>query len=108
MTEFDRDGFAAAVSAVVESRGISDRAVCRECGLSSSTATRIVRQGLMPDVTTLVRLADWAGLSVDAFVVRDRPLPATPLVYDQRRIAAAQQAARAAAETLALILDHGR
>lgn len=104
---FQRDAFASALRAVVETRGVSDRRVCREAGLSPSTAVRVINQGQMPSTESLVALADWAGLSLDAFVVRRRAIPETPSVLDQRRVAAAQQAARAASEALALVLTAG-
>lgn len=101
---FDRDGFAAAVAAIITARGITDRQAAREAGLAPSTITRCVRGPHRPDVDSLAALADWAGLPVDAFIVRRRPIPDAPTVIDTRRVTAAQQATAGAAETLALLL----
>lgn len=101
---FDQEAFADAIQAVIAARDVTDRAVARATGLSPSTVTRTIRQGNSPDVEGFMRLADWAGLSLDAFIRRQRPIPETPLVSEQRRIVAAQQAADAAAKTLRLMI----
>lgn len=101
---FDQAAFAAAVQAVIAARDVTDRAVARAAQLSSSTVTRTIRQGNAPDVEGLMRLADWAGLSLDAFIMRQWPIGETPLVSEQRRLVAAQQAAEAAARTLGLLI----
>lgn len=104
---FNHEGFRHAVQAIIAGRQLSDRDVARQAGLSSSTITRTIRQDKHPDVEGLMRLADWAGLSVDAFMMRHRPIPEAPSVSRQRNVAAAQQAAEAAALTLRLMLDEG-
>lgn len=101
---FDRDGFAAAVAAVITARSVSDRQAARESGIAPSTVTRCIRGPHRPDVDSLAALADWAGLPVDAFILRQRPIPDTPTVADTRRVVAARHAAQAAAETLGLLL----
>lgn len=105
---FSQAAFAAAVAAVITARDVSDRQTAREAGVAPSTLTRCVRQGKNPDVDTLARLCDWAGLSLDAFVVRQRPIPETPFVADQRRMVAAMQSADAAARALSLMLGGDR
>lgn len=107
MPRFDSAAFASAIHAVIAARQLSDREVARQAGLSGSTITRTIRQGRSPDVEGFMRLADWAGLSLDAFIVRHRPIPEASSVSQQRRVVAAQQAAEAAALTLRLMLDGG-
>lgn len=100
---FDQSAFAAAIAAVIHARGLSDRQTAEQSGLAPSTITRAIRQGRKPDVDSLAALADWAGLPVDAFIVRTNTL-GTPLVYDVRRMVAAMRASLAAAEALGLML----
>lgn len=102
---FDGYAFGAAVQAVISARGLSDREVARQAGVSPSTVWRTIRDGKTPDVEGFMRLADWARLSLDAFIVRRQPIPEPPLTSQQRRIVAASQAAEAAALTLRLMLD---
>ncbi len=104
MTGFDQEAFAAAVTAVIQARGLSDRETARQAGVAPSTITRTIRQGKRPDVDNLAALCDWAGLPVDAFVKRHRPIPETPLVSHVRLIAAAHLSADAAAKALGLLL----
>jgi transcriptional regulator with XRE-family HTH domain len=99
---FDQPAFAAAIAAVITARGLSDRQAAEQAGLSPSTLTRI-RQGHNPDVDNLAALADWAGLPVDAFIVRTRPI-ATLLADDVRRTVAALRASEAAALALRLMV----
>jgi transcriptional regulator with XRE-family HTH domain len=101
---FDMAAFRSAVQAVIQARGLTDRAAAREAGVGASTMTRCIRQEHAPDVHSLALLADWAELPLDAFVPRRRPIPETSLVTDKRRIAAAQRASAAAAEALGLLL----
>lgn len=100
---FDQPAFAAAIAAVIEARGLSDRDVARQVGVAPSTITRSIRQGKNPDVDSLAALADWAGLPVDAFIIRTRDI-ATPTVDDVRRTIAAMRASEAAAAALRLML----
>lgn len=100
---FDQPAFAAAVAAVIEARGLSDRQCAEQCDVAPSTITRAIRQGKNPDVDNLAALADWAGLPVDAFIVRTRDI-ATPTMDDVRRTVAAMRASEAAAAALRLML----
>lgn len=104
MSGFNQLAFAAAVAAVISARSITDREAARQAGVASSTLTRCIRQDKCPDVHSLAKLADWAGLSVDVFVVRQRQIPETAFVVDQRRVVAAQRASEAAAQALAVLL----
>jgi transcriptional regulator with XRE-family HTH domain len=100
---FDWPAFRAAVSAVIEARALSDRDVARQAGVSSSTPSRVVRQGDTGSVESVVRLADWAGLPLDAFVQRRNPV-ASPTADETRAVVAALRASEAAAEALRLML----
>jgi transcriptional regulator with XRE-family HTH domain len=100
---FDWPAFRAAVAAVIEARGLSDRDVATQAGLVSSTITRTIRQGDTASVESVVRFADWAGLPLDAFVERRNPV-ASPLVDETRAAVAALRASEAAAAALRLML----
>lgn len=104
---FDQRAFAGAVQAVISALGISDREAGRQAGVGPSTITRCIRQDHRPDVDSLALIADWAGLPVDAFIMRRRAFTDVPRVAQTRRVIAAQQApaaAAAAAGALALVL----
>lgn len=101
---FDHTAFAGAIVAVISAKGVSDREAARQAGVSPSTITRCIRQDHRPDVESLALLADWAGLPVDAFVLRQRPITDTPRVSQVRRIVAAEHAATAAHHALGLLL----
>jgi transcriptional regulator with XRE-family HTH domain len=66
---FDSAAFFAALDAQRQARGLLWKQVATEGQVSPSTLTRLA-QGKRPDVDSLAALVDWAGLSVDAFVVR--------------------------------------
>jgi transcriptional regulator with XRE-family HTH domain len=100
---FDTHAFAAAIAAVISARGLSDRQAAKQAGINPSTVTRAIRQGKNPDANSLAILADWAGLPVDAFIVRTRAL-ATPLADDVRRTVAALRASEAAMAALSLLI----
>jgi transcriptional regulator with XRE-family HTH domain len=104
VSAFNQAAFAAAIAAVISARGLTDRAAAREIGVSPSTVTRSVRHDKRPDVDSLCLMVDWAGLSLDVFAVRQRPIPEMPSVADQRRIVAAQRAAESASQALASLL----
>lgn len=55
-------------------RGLSWRAVSRECGVSWST-TRRLGQGLRPEADSLLTLLVWAGVEAAAVTVAGRPVP---------------------------------
>lgn len=104
---FDQAAFASAFAGVISARGLSDREAARQAGVSASTITRCIRQAHRPDVDSLGLLVDWAGLPVEVFILRQRPIPDTPRVSETRRIIAAQSAAQAAAHALSLLLGGG-
>lgn len=103
---FDQPAFAAAIAAMIRARGRSDRHAADQIGIAPSTITRVIRQGKRPDLDSLAAFADWAGVAVDAFVVRSRPI-ATPRADDTRRTVAALRASEAAAAALGLLLGGG-
>ena len=99
---FDQAAWSAVIIAVISARGISDRQAATEAGVACSTITRTVRQDKRPDVDTLVALADWAGVPLELFARRKRPLEGVDggAVEDARRLLAALRAAHEAAETV--------
>lgn len=97
---FDQEAFAATISAVIDARGVTDREAGRQAGVSPSTITRSVRQELRPDVDSLVLLADWAGVPLEAFARRTRPLEASGTVGELHRVVSALRAAHEAAEAV--------
>lgn len=100
---FDQPAFAAAIAAMIDARGLSDRQAADQIGIAPSTITRVIRQRKNPDLDSLAALADWARLPVDAFIVRSREI-ATPRADDARRTVAAMRASEAAAAALGLML----
>lgn len=100
---FDQSRFAAVLSVVIAARGLTDRQVADQAGVAPSTITRTVRHDRNPDVTSFVRLCDWAGLSLDLFAVRTRPL-GNPVADRQRRLVAAHDAARQALDIVSEFL----
>ena len=96
---FDWDAFRAAVAGVIAAREVSDRDAARGADVAPSTITRAIRHGDTASVENAAKLADWAGLSLDAFMTRRYPL-ATPRADDHRSVVAAMRASEAA--TLAL------
>jgi transcriptional regulator with XRE-family HTH domain len=103
VTAFDWPAFRAAISGVIEARGLSDREVATGAGVAPSTITRAIRKGDNASVENTARLADWAGLALDAFVQRHTPL-ASPTADDTRNAVAALRASEAAAAALRLML----
>ena len=70
----DVQALAAAVETVARHRGISNRDVAAETGLSASTITRL-SQGQKPDADGLVTLLAWLKADASAFAV-ERPVDA--------------------------------
>ncbi len=107
MTTFDWDAYRTAVAAVIQERGMSDREAARGAGVNSSLITRTIRHGNDASVENTARLADWAGLSLDAFMERSRPL-ASPFADEQRSVVAAMRASEAASMALRWMLGGDR
>lgn len=103
MTAFDWPAFRAAISGVIEARGLTDREAARSAGINSSLITRAIRREDSASVENIARLADWAGLALDAFVQRRTPI-ASPTADGTRATVAALRASEAAAEALRLML----
>lgn len=103
MTAFDWPAFRAAVAGVIEARGLSDREAAREAGVNHSLIARVIRYGDSGSVENTAKLADWAGLALDAFVQRRTPI-ASPTADGTRATVAALRASEAAAEALRLML----
>ena len=68
--KFDHQGFSTALRGIILARGVSLRSVAREIGVAQATMSRMFKSQTPPDVETLAKLADWSGLSVDAFIRR--------------------------------------
>lgn len=69
---FDLGGFARAIASKREVCGLTMREAASECGLSAATISRVeTRQG-MPDIENTVSICQWLGLTLDAFVIRER------------------------------------
>lgn len=66
---FDAVAFFTALDETRSDRGITWRAVATESGVGPSTLTRL-SQGKRPDVDSLARLVNWAGLRADDFLRR--------------------------------------
>jgi transcriptional regulator with XRE-family HTH domain len=71
-TTFNARGFAAALDAERETRGLRWNEVAQQAGVSGSTLTRL-GQGKRPDVDGLAKLLDWSGLDAAAFIRSGRP-----------------------------------
>lgn len=56
---------------LIASRGISQRELARELGVSNATIWRIVHENVVPTGTTLILLADYFEVSIDWLVGRD-------------------------------------
>ena len=79
---FDRAGFHTTLDTTRTELGLTWRQVARQAGVSASTLTRLA-QGKAPDVDTLARLLDWAGLPAGAFIRRrNRPVRERPSFPD--------------------------
>lgn len=68
---FDLDGFARAIAAKRDVSGLTLRDAANECGVSAATIFR-VESGRSPDITNAVLICQWLGLTLDAFVIRER------------------------------------
>lgn len=66
---FDAVAFFVALDEVRGSRGVTWRTVAGESGVGPSTLTRL-SQEKRPDVDSLARLVNWAGLRADDFLKR--------------------------------------
>ncbi len=66
---FDAVAFFTALDEVRGSRGMTWRTIAAESGVGPSTLTRL-SQGKRPDVDSLARLVNWAGLRADDFLQR--------------------------------------
>jgi hypothetical protein len=103
VTAFDWPAFRAAISGVIEARGLSDREAAAGAGVAPSTITRAIRHGDSASVENTAKLAAWSGLALDAFVQRHTPI-ASPRADDTRAAVAALRASEAAAAALRLML----
>lgn len=78
-TGFDVVAFFTALDEARTDRGLTWRAAAAESGVGPSTLTRL-SQGRRPDVDSLARLVDWAGLRADDFLRRtSTPGDAAPM-----------------------------
>ncbi len=91
MTGFDRVGFSRAITAVIRARDLTDKAAAFEIGVGPATLNRVIRLGKTPDIHNLALMVDWAGLPLEAFVTRTRPL----VTEDAARVRAVLEAAEA-------------
>lgn len=66
MSNFDAEGFYAALDGHRVSLGITWKNVAEKTGVSPSTLTRM-GQGKRPDVDSLAALASWSGIDVKSF-----------------------------------------
>lgn len=64
-----------------ESAGTSPNAVCASIGLSTATAT-YWKNGTIPKIDALIKLADYFNVSIDYLVGRDTPDPPAALFYN--------------------------
>lgn len=65
---FDLEGFGRALHAVRRGRGLTQRQVADESGVSFNTVSRLERARIDPSVSTLISVARWAHLAIDPFV----------------------------------------
>jgi len=70
MSNFDMEGFYAALDAFRASKKLTWKQVAGETGIAASTLTRM-RQGKRPDVDGLAALANWSGIDVSNFYLSD-------------------------------------
>ncbi len=91
MTGFDRVGFSRAIAAVIRARDLTDKAAAFEMGVSPATLHRVIRLGKTPDIHNLALMVDWAGLPLEAFIIRTRPL----ITEDADRVRAVLEAVEA-------------
>ncbi|MCA9751668.1 MAG: helix-turn-helix transcriptional regulator [Gemmatimonadetes bacterium] len=53
-------------------QGLSLRSAAEQCGVSASTLSRIEREEARPDIDTIRRVVDWAGLPLEKVLLRRR------------------------------------
>ena len=75
----DFSALAALVKGYRQSKGLKLREAADECGVSSSTLSRIERGEARPDLDTVQALVNWVGVPIDRVStdsgVAKRPLP---------------------------------
>jgi transcriptional regulator with XRE-family HTH domain len=74
-TVVDFIGLGALVKGHRESKDLSLRDAAEECGLSSSTLSRIERGEASPDLDTVQALVDWVGVPLERVVQRRGEAP---------------------------------
>jgi transcriptional regulator with XRE-family HTH domain len=72
----DLDGLAALVAGYRRHRDLTLRGAAHECGVSSSTLSRIERGEAQPDLGTVRRLVDWIGVSLERVLPAPLAAPA--------------------------------
>lgn len=102
---FDWDRFRLAIAVTITNRDVTDRSVANQLGIAPSTITRSIRHGETTTIETAARLADWAGLPLDAFTNRTQTIH-HPTADQTRAALTALQAAVDATETLRHLLRH--
>lgn len=68
--QFDMEGFVRAVAGKRTALNITLREAADQMGSSPATLHRIETQNRVPDVSTVIKVCQWLGVTVDAFVVR--------------------------------------
>lgn len=76
MTEYDAHNIGAKIKEVAYSHNITIKELSARAGISENGIQQMAKNGKMPRVDTLARIADVLAVSVDALL--DRPAPATP------------------------------
>ncbi len=103
MTEqagFNEAAFFTALDEARRERHLTWRQVASQSGVGASTLTRL-SQGKRPDVDSLARLVDWAGLRADDFLRRTSvPSDAAPLAMISTYLRADRNLTPAAAAAL--------
>lgn len=70
--QFDLDGFARAIASKRSVDRMGMREVGKACGISAATVFRIETKRMPPDIRNVVLLCQWLGMTLDAFVVREK------------------------------------